>query len=188
MELSCASTSSGTHEHHWFSAVYDDGNNLSHISSLHELTMLITYQLTIFWFFFLSQFFLNIINVNVTSRLLQQCIQIHIFFQVLRKKYYNMVEDMKGKIRVYCRVRPMSSTETKNVSAFLCSLAFAMPTINSAGTQILLLCFCWPDLVIWPEFVTSCIVHLTYLWRRQPSGTTCHIGLLIIVSLGLNIS
>ncbi|KAK7484015.1 hypothetical protein BaRGS_00024750, partial [Batillaria attramentaria] len=31
--------------------------------------------------------------------------------RVLRKKYYNMVEDMKGKIRVYCRARPLSSTE-----------------------------------------------------------------------------
>lgn len=31
--------------------------------------------------------------------------------RVLRKKYYNMVEDMKGKIRVYCRARPMSSSE-----------------------------------------------------------------------------
>ncbi|XP_052794090.1 early endosome antigen 1-like isoform X2 [Mya arenaria] len=31
--------------------------------------------------------------------------------RVLRKKYYNMVEDMKGKIRVYCRARPMSKTE-----------------------------------------------------------------------------
>jgi len=37
-------------------------------------------------------------------------------FQVLRKKYYNMVEDMKGKIRVYCRVRPMSSSELERVS------------------------------------------------------------------------
>ena len=35
--------------------------------------------------------------------------------QVLRKKYYNMVEDMKGKIRVYTRVRPMSSTELDRV-------------------------------------------------------------------------
>jgi len=34
--------------------------------------------------------------------------------RVLRKKYYNMVEDMKGKIRVYCRVRPLSSTEKQN--------------------------------------------------------------------------
>ncbi|XP_052100281.1 putative protein tag-278 isoform X1 [Mytilus californianus] len=31
--------------------------------------------------------------------------------RVLRKKYYNMVEDMKGKIRVYCRARPLSNTE-----------------------------------------------------------------------------
>ncbi|PIK59428.1 hypothetical protein BSL78_03641 [Apostichopus japonicus] len=31
--------------------------------------------------------------------------------QVLRKKYYNMVEDMKGKIRVYCRARPLSGSE-----------------------------------------------------------------------------
>ncbi|KAI0243233.1 hypothetical protein LSAT2_022049 [Lamellibrachia satsuma] len=31
--------------------------------------------------------------------------------RVLRKKYYNMVEDMKGKIRVYCRVRPLSKSE-----------------------------------------------------------------------------
>jgi hypothetical protein len=35
--------------------------------------------------------------------------------QVLRKKYYNMVEDMKGKIRVYCRARPLSGTETSRV-------------------------------------------------------------------------
>ncbi|XP_076443264.1 uncharacterized protein LOC143281879 [Babylonia areolata] len=33
--------------------------------------------------------------------------------RVLRKKYYNMVEDMKGKIRVYARARPLSSTETE---------------------------------------------------------------------------
>ncbi|KAK3096468.1 hypothetical protein FSP39_000498 [Pinctada imbricata] len=33
--------------------------------------------------------------------------------KVLRKKYYNMVEDMKGKIRVYCRARPLSKTETE---------------------------------------------------------------------------
>ena len=29
----------------------------------------------------------------------------------LRKKYWNMMEDMKGKIRVYARCRPMSSSE-----------------------------------------------------------------------------
>ena len=31
--------------------------------------------------------------------------------RTLRKKYYNMIEDMKGKIRVYCRVRPLSKSE-----------------------------------------------------------------------------
>ena len=33
--------------------------------------------------------------------------------QRLRKKYYNEMEDMKGAIRVYCRVRPMSSSENQ---------------------------------------------------------------------------
>ncbi|XP_023814353.1 kinesin-like protein KIN-14E [Oryzias latipes] len=31
--------------------------------------------------------------------------------RTLRKKYYNMVEDMKGKIRVFCRLRPMNRNE-----------------------------------------------------------------------------
>ncbi|ETN20739.1 hypothetical protein PPTG_03670 [Phytophthora nicotianae INRA-310] len=31
--------------------------------------------------------------------------------QALRKKYYNQIEDMKGKIRVYARCRPMSGSE-----------------------------------------------------------------------------
>ncbi|XP_057300384.1 early endosome antigen 1-like [Hydractinia symbiolongicarpus] len=31
--------------------------------------------------------------------------------RILRKKYYNMVEDMKGKIRVYARARPLSRSE-----------------------------------------------------------------------------
>jgi chromosome segregation ATPase len=31
--------------------------------------------------------------------------------RILRKKYYNMVEDMKGKIRVYARCRPLSRSE-----------------------------------------------------------------------------
>jgi hypothetical protein len=31
--------------------------------------------------------------------------------QVLRKKYWNMLEDMKGKIRVFARCRPMSDKE-----------------------------------------------------------------------------
>ncbi|XP_074575269.1 kinesin-like protein KIN-14I isoform X2 [Curcuma longa] len=31
--------------------------------------------------------------------------------QILRKRYYNMIEDMKGKIRVYCRLRPLNEKE-----------------------------------------------------------------------------
>ncbi|TRY81922.1 hypothetical protein DNTS_013385 [Danionella cerebrum] len=31
--------------------------------------------------------------------------------RTLRKKYYNMVEDMKGKIRVFCRIRPLTRAE-----------------------------------------------------------------------------
>merc|ERR1712054_455054 len=33
--------------------------------------------------------------------------------QQLRKKFYNELEDLKGKIRVYCRVRPLNSKEKK---------------------------------------------------------------------------
>ena len=33
-----------------------------------------------------------------------------------RKKLYNKLEEMKGKIRVFCRVRPMSSSETQRGS------------------------------------------------------------------------
>jgi hypothetical protein len=36
--------------------------------------------------------------------------------QTLRKKYYNIIEDMKGKIRVYCRCRPMARYELENGS------------------------------------------------------------------------
>lgn len=31
--------------------------------------------------------------------------------QVLRKRYYNTIEDMKGKIRVFCRLRPLTEKE-----------------------------------------------------------------------------
>ncbi|XP_072995272.1 kinesin-like protein KIN-14I [Typha latifolia] len=31
--------------------------------------------------------------------------------QVLRKRYYNTIEDMKGKIRVFCRLRPLNEKE-----------------------------------------------------------------------------
>ncbi|XP_051513901.1 uncharacterized protein LOC127417743 [Myxocyprinus asiaticus] len=31
--------------------------------------------------------------------------------RTMRKKYYNMMEDMKGKIRVFCRIRPLTRAE-----------------------------------------------------------------------------
>lgn len=31
--------------------------------------------------------------------------------QVLRKRYFNTIEDMKGKIRVFCRIRPLTQIE-----------------------------------------------------------------------------
>jgi len=30
---------------------------------------------------------------------------------LMRKRLHNIIEDMKGKIRVFCRVRPMSNSE-----------------------------------------------------------------------------
>ncbi|KAF8049664.1 hypothetical protein N665_2159s0015 [Sinapis alba] len=35
--------------------------------------------------------------------------------QVLRKRYYNTIEDMKGKIRVYCRIRPLNEKESSEM-------------------------------------------------------------------------
>ncbi|PKA52840.1 Kinesin-like calmodulin-binding protein like [Apostasia shenzhenica] len=43
--------------------------------------------------------------------------------QVLRKRYYNIIEDMKGKIRVFCRVRPMNEREiTESQKSLLVSV------------------------------------------------------------------
>lgn len=37
--------------------------------------------------------------------------------RVLRKKYFNAVEDLKGKIRVYCRLRPLTESEQRTQRA-----------------------------------------------------------------------
>merc|ERR1711974_291568 len=42
-------------------------------------------------------------NVELTDKYTKE--------MLLRKKYYNQIEDMKGKVRVYCRARPLSKTE-----------------------------------------------------------------------------
>eukprot|EP01025_Chloroclados_australasicus_P032418 TRINITY_DN32899_c0_g1_i1.p1 TRINITY_DN32899_c0_g1~~TRINITY_DN32899_c0_g1_i1.p1 ORF type:complete len:1110 (-),score=97.44 TRINITY_DN32899_c0_g1_i1:611-3745(-) len=36
--------------------------------------------------------------------------------QLMRKQYWNMMEDMKGKIRVYARIRPLLSTESQTMA------------------------------------------------------------------------
>lgn len=54
--------------------------------------------------------------------------------QTLRKKLHNEIEDMKGKIRVYCRVRPLSRTERERND----QMAVAFPdeyTINVIPKQ-----------------------------------------------------
>ncbi|XP_062575778.1 myosin-11-like isoform X1 [Saccostrea cucullata] len=57
--------------------------------------------------------------------------------RVLRKKYYNMVEDMKGKIRVYCRARPLSSGETErgNFSVVKSPDEYTINVESSRGTK-----------------------------------------------------
>lgn len=42
--------------------------------------------------------------------------------QVTRKRYFNTMEDMKGKIRVYCRVRPILNFETSKGQTFALAL------------------------------------------------------------------
>ncbi|XP_074495908.1 putative LOC110439812 homolog [Sebastes fasciatus] len=39
--------------------------------------------------------------------------------RTMRKKYYNMVEDMKGKIRVFCRIRPVNRCEVSQGGAMV---------------------------------------------------------------------
>uniref|UniRef100_A0A0D9WAV9 Kinesin-like calmodulin-binding protein n=2 Tax=Leersia perrieri TaxID=77586 RepID=A0A0D9WAV9_9ORYZ len=42
--------------------------------------------------------------------------------QILRKRYYNTIEDMKGKIRVFCRLRPLNDKElTEKEKNIVCS-------------------------------------------------------------------
>ncbi|KAK6179033.1 hypothetical protein SNE40_011481 [Patella caerulea] len=57
--------------------------------------------------------------------------------RVLRKKYYNMVEDMKGKIRVYCRARPLSSSEKDrgNVSVINSPDEYSLSISTSRGLK-----------------------------------------------------
>ncbi|XP_019614504.1 PREDICTED: cingulin-like isoform X2 [Branchiostoma belcheri] len=57
--------------------------------------------------------------------------------RVLRKKYYNMVEDMKGKIRVYCRSRPLSGSELErgNVKIIRSPDEYTIQVDSNRGTK-----------------------------------------------------
>jgi len=42
----------------------------------------------------------------------QEKLQVKLSNEIIqRKRLHNMLEDLKGKIRVFCRVRPMNQTE-----------------------------------------------------------------------------
>ena len=52
--------------------------------------------------------------------------------QHLRKKYYNEMEDMKGKIRVYCRVRPMLKPEIERK----CETCIGVPDDETVNVEV----------------------------------------------------
>lgn len=64
-------------------------------------------------------------EVKVLNKETSRLTEVYNAERVQRKKYFNMVEDMKGKIRVYCRARPMSSTELSRV----CNMCMRMYNI-----------------------------------------------------------
>eukprot|EP00730_Choanoeca_flexa_P003788 TRINITY_DN11501_c0_g1_i2.p1 TRINITY_DN11501_c0_g1~~TRINITY_DN11501_c0_g1_i2.p1 ORF type:complete len:1254 (+),score=334.37 TRINITY_DN11501_c0_g1_i2:2090-5851(+) len=53
----------------------------------------------------------------------------------LRKQYYNKIEDMKGKIRVYCRARPLSSTEKERECQRVVSAPDEFTIVVNDGTK-----------------------------------------------------
>ncbi len=66
-----------------------------------------------------------------TSR---QCIQTHYKEeQTLRKKYYNMIEDLKGSIRVFCRARPLASGEQQSGEKVCCCLCVCLRRCYTAA-------------------------------------------------------
>ena len=55
--------------------------------------------------------------------------------QVKRKRLLNELEDAKGKIRVYCRIRPFSRTEKEDPDKFIPCYKLNDETSLSIGTQ-----------------------------------------------------
>lgn len=56
--------------------------------------------------------------------------------RLLRKKYYNLVEQLKGKIRVFCRVRPPSKNEKlANEIVAKCSDPYTIALETAKGSK-----------------------------------------------------
>lgn len=55
--------------------------------------------------------------------------------QNLRKKFYNELEDLKGKIRVFCRVRPLNSKEKANGNVQCVALTKDEITVTNPDTK-----------------------------------------------------
>ncbi|XP_024363319.1 kinesin-like protein KIN-14I isoform X2 [Physcomitrium patens] len=58
----------------------------------------------------------NLQTAAILKRQADQIVELQALYkeeQTLRKRYFNMMEDMKGKIRVYARWRPLSEKEVK---------------------------------------------------------------------------
>ena len=57
--------------------------------------------------------------------------------RTLRRKYYNELETMKGKIRVYCRVRPMNGSERERGCAEALTVVdqSSLEIVNTAGKK-----------------------------------------------------
>lgn len=56
--------------------------------------------------------------IESQARRLEELEKLYKDEQVSRKRYFNMMEDMKGKIRVFCRVRPMLGFESDKGQTF----------------------------------------------------------------------
>jgi hypothetical protein len=59
-------------------------------------------------------------DLNLEHERLQAKLQTEV---MQRKKLHNIIEDMKGKIRVFCRVRPLSNQEQSLKSASIIKVA-----------------------------------------------------------------
>ena len=79
--------------------------------------------------------------------------------RMLRKRYFNMMEDMKGKIRVYCRVRPLNSREINEHHSKVCVTFPDECTIDvegQKGTKQFIYDQCFPPTSTQDEIFEDC--------------------------------